>query len=200
MPTSVQVIVVEGRLEVPASRKILSALHHPPELPEPIDKGGRGNFWPDIVRYNQAAQWMPIFALADLEGEPCASGLISRYLPGGRHPNLILRLSVRMLESWLLAHREAIAGFLRIAVALVPSDPDQEEQPKRTLVNLARKSRTRTIREDLVPEEGTRGVVGKNYTPRMSQFIQDHWDPLEAEKHSPSLRRALVALKRALGL
>jgi hypothetical protein len=59
MPRPVQVIVVEGRLEVPTSKKILAALNHPPEIPEPIDKAGRTNFWPDIGKYNQAAQWGP---------------------------------------------------------------------------------------------------------------------------------------------
>jgi hypothetical protein len=105
-----------------------------------------------------------------------------------------------MVESWLLTDREAMAEFLRIAVANLPADPDREEHPKRTLVNLARKSRAREVREDLVPEAGSPGVVGKNYTPRMTQFVEDHWRPLEAEKRSASLRRAVAALRKTLDL
>jgi hypothetical protein len=200
MPNPVQVIVVEGRLEVPATQKLLAALNHPPPIPEPINKVGRGNFWPDMPKYNQAAAWGPVLAVADLETAPCASGLIRQFLPTGCHPNLLLRLSVRMLESWLLAHREAFAGFLKISRQIVPADPDQLEHPKRTLVNLARRSRVRAIREDLVPEEGSPGVVGKGYTSRLTLFIQENWDPLVAQKHSASLRRALVAIQRTLDL
>jgi hypothetical protein len=105
-----------------------------------------------------------------------------------------------MLESWLLAHHKALARFLNVSVDLIPRDPDGEEHPKRTLVNLARRSRTRSIREDLIPEAGSSGVVGKNYTARLTEFIRDPWEPLVAQDRSPSLRRALAALKRELEL
>jgi hypothetical protein len=77
--------------------------------------------------------------------------------------------------------------------------PDLEGHPKRTLVNLARKSRSRALRDDIVPEPGMSGVVGPGYTPCLTRFIEDHWDPLQAQQHSPSLRRALDALTRRLG-
>lgn len=195
MQCPVRVIVVEGTLEVPAALKMLQDLDLDEGAPEPIDKRGRDAFWRDIGRYNQAAQVAPVFALADLERQPCATALLAASLPSGRHPNLVLRLAVRMLESWLLAHTDALAQFLTISAALIPRDPDQEEHAKRTLVNLARRSRSRRIREDLVPEPATSAVVGKNYTPRMTEFIRNQWRPLEAQRRSPSLRRALSALQ-----
>jgi hypothetical protein len=200
MAAWVQVIVVEGRLEVAASQQMLVALNHPPGLSPPIDKGGRTKFWADIGKYNNAARWAPIFALADLESGPCASGLIAQHLKTGKHPNLILRVAVRMLESWLLADRKSMASFLRISADLIPLNPDAETHPKQTLVSLARRSKVRAVREDLVPEIGSAGVVGKNYTPRMTEYIRTHWDPLKAQKNSLSLERALAALKRSSAL
>jgi hypothetical protein len=140
----------------------------------------------------------PVFALADLERAPCASGLIATHLPRGCHRDLILRLSVRMVQRWLLAQSDALAEFLKVSEALVPSRPDEEENPKRTVVNLARKSRSRAIRTDLVPEQGSSGVVGKGYTTRMEEFVRDHWDPLQAQGKSDSVRRALAALSAGL--
>jgi len=101
-----------------------------------------------------------------------------------------------MLESWLLAHHDALAAFLKISAAKVPVEPDQEVHAKRTIVNLARKSKSRLLRMDLVPKQGTSGLVGPNYTARMGEFIREHWQPLVAQTRSPSLRRALQAIEQ----
>src|SRR6266852_6225550 len=105
-----RVIVVEGALEVPAALKILDALDIGENVPPPIDKRGRTAFWGDVGRYNQAATIGPVLGLADMESEPCATAEMQAHLPAGRHPNFILRLAVRMLESWLLAHTQALAA------------------------------------------------------------------------------------------
>jgi hypothetical protein len=196
MQCPLRVIVVEGALEVPAALRILDALEIGENPPPPIDKRGRTAFWHDIGRYNQAAAIGPVFGLADLESEPCATAVLQARLPAGRHPNFILRLAVGMLESWLLAHSQALAAFLKVSAALLPRDPDGEEHAKRTLVNLARRSKSRRMREDLVPDPGMSAQVGRNYTARMSEFIYQHWQPLEAQRKSPSLQRALQALQR----
>jgi hypothetical protein len=196
MECPLRVIVVEGALEVPAALKLLECLDMDENAPPPIDKRGRDAFWADIHRYNQAAEWGPVFALADLEREPCASAVFQAHLPAGRHPNLVLRLAVGMLESWLMADGQSLARFLKVSQAVIPRDPDREPHGKLALVNIARRSRLRHIRDDLVPEPGVSAMVGKNYTARMSQFIRDHWRPLEAQTRSPSLQRAITALRR----
>ena len=55
----------------------------------------------------------------------------------------------------------------------------------------------RAIREDLVPEPGSAGIVGRGYTPRMTEFIEELWRPLEARRNSRSLERAMVAIENA---
>jgi hypothetical protein len=101
-----------------------------------------------------------------------------------------------MLESWFLAD-DSMADFLRISGALLPRNPDTETNPKRTLVNLARRSRSARLRSDLVPEEESSGIVGKGYTPRMIEFIERHWRPNRAQHRSESLCRALAAIRLA---
>ena len=51
--------------------------------------------------------------------------------------------------------------------------PESLPHPKRALVDLARRSSVRAIREDLVPEPGSAAIVGRGYTPRMTEFIED---------------------------
>jgi hypothetical protein len=161
----------------------------------PLDKGGGGRFWKDAPQYNQAAARIGlVLGLADLESFPCPSGLIQRHLRSSLHPNFVLRIAERMLESWLLADT-GLARFIGIPRELLPRNPDAEVNPKQTLVNLARRSKSRSVRNDLVPEEGSLGIVGKGYTPRMSEFIEHHWRPNEAQQRSESLRRALAAIR-----
>lgn len=191
-------VVVEGALEVPTSLKLLAAAGASGEGLHPIDKGGRIRFWKDAPRYNQAAASLgPVLGLADLEAFPCPSGLIAKHLKSPPHSDFVLRMAERMLESWFLAD-ESLADFFHISGALLPRNPDAETNPKQTLVNLARRSKSRALRADLVPDTGSLGVVGKGYTPRMTEFIEQHWHPSEAQKRSHSLRRALVAIRKAV--
>jgi hypothetical protein len=190
-------VVVEGALEVPASLKLLAAAGAGTEGLHPIDKGGSIRFWKDAPRYNRAAANQGlVLGLADLEAYPCPSGLIAKHLKPSQHSNFVLRIAERMLESWFLAD-DSLADFLGISKALLPRNPDAEANPKQTLVNLARRSQSARLRSDLVPEEGSSGLVGRGYTSRMTEFIERHWRPSRAQRRSESLRRALVAIRMA---
>jgi hypothetical protein len=179
-----------------AARKLLFALDcADPNLIINTADGGE-QFWLKVEKYNQASKrFGPTLGLVDLESAKCPSQLILRNLPI-REPDFLLRIAVRMLEAWLLADDGNLADFLRVRKTRIPSAPDEEIDPKRTIVNLARDSSSREIRDDLVPPEGITHRVGKGYSARMADFIQNHWEPLSAAKQSPSLERAIAAIRR----
>ncbi|MGH9798836.1 MAG: hypothetical protein ACRD82_00585 [Blastocatellia bacterium] len=198
MSKEISLVVVEGSLEVPAVRKILGTLKLPVEDIRIINKGGCSKFWQDAPKYNQAAASVgPILGITDLDQHPCPSGLIKKYLKRGKHPQFILRIAKRELESWLLADSESLAKFFDISADLFPPNPDNESDPKRTLVNLARRSTRTSLREDIVPDRYSKATVGKGYTPRISEFIELKWHPLKAQNKSESLRRAIAAIRKA---
>jgi hypothetical protein len=198
--TSFRLLVTEGLLERPVAMKLLSELGLPTRDVVWVPKHGRQAFWRDAKRYNRAAQHAgPILGLADLETRPCPSGLIAEHLPDGRHLGFVLRIAERMLESWLLADSRNLADFLGVSPRVVPRDPEAEVHAKRTLVNIARSSPDRGVRSDLVPEEGSKGTIGRGYTPRMTEFVERRWHPLVAARRSQSLRRAIAAIKKASG-
>ena len=189
-------VVTEGQLEIPVVQKVFDDLGIEHEETRFVPKGGGNAFWRDAVKYNKAARHAgPVLGIADLEQSPCPGGLIVQYLPHGRHASFVLRIAVRMLEAWLLADRQAISSFLRVPVAHVPKDPDNLPHAKQCLVNLARQSRKRQIVEDIVPPQGSEGVVGRGYAPQMTNFIQIAWRPNIASTNSNSLRRALAAIQ-----
>lgn len=135
------------------------------------------------------------FDLVDLEQETCVPGLLAKHLSRDKSPAFVLRVAQRMTEAWLLADRDGMADFLHISRDLMPLNPDDETHSKRTLIALARKSKKSVIIKTLVPEKGLSAMVGKDCTPTMKRFVEEHWDIRRASDHSPSLKRALTALE-----
>src|SRR5688500_2451144 len=106
---------------------------------------------------------------------------------------------VREVEAWLLADQDHLAAFLGVARSRVPANPEGLADPKRAMVDLARRSRRRDIQEDMVPRPNSGRIVGPGYTARMIEFITDRqggWRPDVAAGSSDSLRRCLNHLSR----
>jgi hypothetical protein len=111
---------------------------------------------------------------------------------------MCFRVAVRTIEAWLLADRERLAQLLGVNVAWLPTDPDYLDDPKRELINLARRSRRRAVRDDLVPRQGSGRSVGPLYTTRMIEFLQDEtagWRLDQALRASDSLARCVIRLR-----
>ena len=63
-------------------------------------------------------------------------------------------------------------------------------------MNLARKSKKRSIVADMVPKEGVSRSTGPNYAGRLIEFGIEKWSVERAIPRSESLSRAVGALKR----
>jgi hypothetical protein len=137
-----------------------------------------------------AAAGTPVLLLTDLDQSPCPPGLIDDWLDIEPHANLIFRVAVREVESWVLADSEGFADFLGVNETLIPRRPDQIADPKKSLVNLARRSRTRALRESIVPRQGSTAVQGPDYNGCLGEFVRNQWDRDAAVGRSPSLSRA----------
>jgi len=160
--------------------------------------GGKANLRRKVNGYNHAARHLPWVILVDLNHEAdCAPALRADWLPS---PNrlMLFRVAVRTVEAWLLADAEQIAQFLRVSVARVPRFPDSLIDPKRTLIDLARHSGSRAMREDMVPRPKTGRSEGPAYASRIMEFARGSWRPSIAQNHSDSLRRCREALRRLL--
>jgi hypothetical protein len=104
---------------------------------------------------------------------------------------LCLRIAVKEVEAWLLADREKLSSFLRVSAARLPVQPDTVSHPKELIVELARSSRNREVRADIVPRLGSGRIVGVGYTGRLSEFVGLHWRPEVAAAECDSLRRCV---------
>ncbi len=157
-------------------------------------KGGFGYLRRTIRGFNNAAKAASYVVLADLDQMECPPRLIAEWLQCPKHPNLLFRVAVREVESWVLAHREAFAEWLGVAVSKIPPNPDALSDPKQFLVNLARRSRLRALRAAIVPRPGSTAIVGPDYNGVLVKFVEQSWSAHAAAANSASLQRAIAAL------
>lgn len=187
-------MLVEGVLDEAVANRIIVATDHIPGHCYP--KKGFTYIKDKIKGFNKSAVSINYLALVDFMDTrlPCPGAVVTNWLPH-RQPKMLLRVVVREIESWLLADRENIANFLQIAPAKIPGKPEELEDPKQSLINLARASRSKKIRAALVPDEGSTASEGRLYTSELSQFVSQEWDPVSARRNAPSLERCYKRLQ-----
>ena len=183
---------VEGVTDEAVIRRLIT---HVGAEPGPVyGKTGKPSLREKIAGYNNAARHAPWVVLVDLDQDAhCAPHLCASWIPAPAE-HLCFRVAVRAVEAWLIADAEALAGFLGVGRARVPADPENLANPKEALVNVARTSRRREIRDDMVPREGSGRSIGPAYVSRIIEFALSHWRPAEASHRSESLRRAIACL------
>jgi hypothetical protein len=160
-------------------------------------KQGKAAIHKRIVSYNSAARHTPWIVMIDLDSEAdCAPELVSGWLPAPADL-MYLRVAVHAVESWLLADAHGISRFFGVSLSRVPTNPDPLPDPKLTLINLARRSRSRALREDMAPRPESGRSVGPAYVSRLIEFATDTADGWRAETAalvSPSLRSCMRRL------
>lgn len=160
-------------------------------------RSGKSQLLKKLGSYNEAAKHIPWLVLVDLDADfPCAPEALEHWLEGiAISSHMCLRVAVTEMESWLLADPETLASFLAVSPSLIPGDPDTIEDPKGVIVNLARRSRRREIRDGLVPRPKSGRSIGPTYASDVSGFALDTWRPDVARTNSPSLDRCLRSLR-----
>lgn len=183
--------VVEDDLSNAVLRKMLNVTR--PDIIVHSERvcGGFGDIKKGLHAFNCASALRPWIVLTDLDAATCPPSLIADWCGGiCLNPNLVFRVAVRSIESWLLADRNAIASFLMIAVNRIPAYPEQVGDAKLELIQLAKSARKKGVRQALVPVPGA--VQGPDYNDCLSTFVDQHWDLSIARTNSQSLDRALM--------
>jgi hypothetical protein len=184
---------VEGPLDEAVVRKLVAQVGAVPG--DVHGKNGKPHLRQRIRGYNKAARHTPWIVLVDLDRDAeCAPPLCQDWLPAPA-PRLCFRVAVRAVEAWLMADAETLASHLGVALGRVPRDPEGLSEPKVAMVNLARQSRDRAIREDMVPRPGSGRPVGPAYSSRLIEYVERRWRPEVAAQHADSCRRAIACLR-----
>jgi len=185
--------LVEGLIDEAVAIKLTLLVGH-----EPGDCYGRRGFGyikKKIGAFNLSAQGSSYLALVDFMDTSldCSPQVISQWLPN-RNSGMIFRVVVREVESWLLADTESIAEFLHVRKSAIPTNVENLVDPKQALINIARKSRKKEVRESLAPANNTTAQEGILYNDEMTRFVKEFWDAGKASINSPSLEKCIVRL------
>ena len=196
-------ISVEDVLSEAVARRLLT--QYSPDAQIVLTMGLSGNDYlkQNIRNFNQIARYQyPILVLTDLDrSESCPPELLREWTQGLRIvPELLIRVAVLEIESWIMADRSAFADWLDIARSNAPPRPEETANPKRVLVELARRSRNYDIRS------GRSGLIrvardglhrpGPAYNSLLSDFAIEIWNPEVARSNAPSLDRAIARISQ----
>jgi len=149
---------------------------------------------------NMAKGGLYTVSLADLDTFACAPALIRQWFaipyaqPIALPKEIVFRVAIREVESWIIADREAWAEYIEIAAGNFAAAPDDHPDPKLHLLSVIRKKGRRKYHKEMLPA-GT-ASIGPRYNDVLCEFVEQHWSPDRASAHSPSLRRAIKAMNR----
>jgi len=190
-------ILVEGNLDETVARQIIGAAGG--TVGTVYGRRGIDYIEKKITGFNQLAKGIPILTLVDLMDldSDCPAEIVREWLPH-RHEQMLLRLVVREIESWILADRTSISRFFGLRKALIPHHPEQLGDPKATLVELADSSQRQGLRNAIVPDDPTMNDEGPAYTTRLQRFVRDQWSVENAAENASSLHRCLQAVQRVV--
>ncbi|MDR2930912.1 MAG: hypothetical protein LBV06_08440 [Propionibacteriaceae bacterium] len=184
-------VVVEGESDKGVASALVAASGFV-EPPRWIVAGGRDRLDRQLVGYLRASAHGPWVVFRDSDGQ-CPVEVIHRLLGDpSQFPGMCLRLAHSMTEAWLLADATSFADFFQVRSASITDRPDGLPHAKRELLRICSHSKSRRLRGDLVRPDGS---IGPLYVPLINEFASNHWDVLVAAGRSPSLNRALGALR-----
>lgn len=186
--------IVEGNVDEAVAQTLASCTGF--SAAQVYVKGGRAKIAAKVRDYFRTAGRHPWFVLVDLDGDPCPSGLLRSWSVFSHAPSFVCRVAVREIEAWLLADRERFAHFLKVSPATLPAAlPEDVAVPKRFIVELAARSRSREIQSDMQPTVRSKRREGPAYSSRLREFIGSYWRPHEARAQSQSLDSCMTRLE-----
>ena len=181
-------LATEDALSEAIGLRLLAELSTPVTPSLLLRKGGVGYLRSRVTSWRQMAQRQVVLILTDLDQAGCPLALHADWIGINPLPaNLMLRIAVREVESWVLADHEAVRKLIG-SKGTLPPKPDDLLDPKQHLLKLAKRA-SRNVRLDLVKEEGAIASQGIGYNARLTAWVQSDWNPERAAERSPSLQR-----------
>ena len=185
-------LVVEDILQEVVLRKLLQIYRKDINIVAVSGKCGNMYIKDNIKTFNITSQYLPHIVITDLDKKSCAPQLIRDWIDFDIHKNMLFRIAEKEIDAWLLSDREAFAKLLNIPVNKIPTNTQEIVDPKQYIINLARKSRKKNIK-DIVPNG--MGKQGPGYNIILQRFVYEQWDAERAANCNESLRKTIDRLK-----
>ncbi len=183
-------LAVEDELSEAVGRKLIGEIIGDGISVHALRKGGFGYLKAKLRSFVEMSKHSPVLLLTDLDQAVCAPVLRKTWLGTMDAPqNLVFRVAVKEVEAWLLADSQNLSEYLGVQESAFPVRPDDDADPKASLLRIARRAR-RSLRFDLLPEKGALSSQGIGYNRILCEFVEQHWSLHQASLRSGSLERA----------
>lgn len=190
-------IATEDQLSEAITLRLIAEIPTPHFVQLKLGKTGSGYLKSKMNSWYQMAQQRVMVVLTDLDRANCLVEFRDQWLVSAPPQNLVLRIAVREVESWVLADHTAMRELIG-AKGVLPAAPDELADPKQSLLKLA-KSAPKQIRADLLKTIDGNLAQGLGYNARLTAWVNSEWSPQRAAERSPSLARARLRLNEVVG-
>jgi hypothetical protein len=188
-------IATEDELSEAVGKRLVADMLPAFEVHQLLRRGGNGYLRTKCSNFNQMALRHPVLLITDLDNGACASALIDDWFGNLlRNQNMIFRVAVREIESWLLADHQGMQQLLERGANNITPNPDQLPNPKEYLLQRAKRA-PREVKNDLIRSKGALATQGLGYNSRLCMFVREVWEPVQASQRSDSLARAIQRLE-----
>ncbi len=188
-------LVTEDELSEAIAKKLVQQVLPSINIDCSLGKQGFGYIKSKMKAWNEISEYKLILVVTDLDNHECAPKMRHEWTKGLKpNSNLLFRIAVREIESWLLADHLSVKKVVK-TTAKIPESPDLLNNPKQTLLNLIDKYGYRQFKEDLIRKEGNNCFQGIGYNNVLSAFVESTWSASRAAKRSDSLRRSIDHLQ-----
>lgn len=190
-------IATEDQLSEAIALRLIADIPTPHFIQHKLGRRGNGYLSSKMDSWYQMAQHQVMLVLTDLDRANCLVEFRDQWLLTVPPQNLLLRIAVREVESWVLADHIAMRALIG-AKGVLPAAPDELVDPKQSLLKLA-KSAPKQVREDLLKTIDGNLAQGLGYNARLTEWVNSEWSPQRAAERSPSLARARLRLNEVVG-
>ena len=187
-------LVIEDDVHLNIAKKVIRETAPGLHIGRILGKRGNAYIKKGIRSFNEASNIVPYIIITDLDTYECPPALLAEWFPVKINPRLYFNIAVKEAEAWLLADRKSFAGFFGISERVIDKNPEAISDPKSHIVNIAKKSKIRAIREGLIPQ-GT-AKVGKLYNTILGDFIRSSWRVFASAENAESLERFIDKIKK----
>lgn len=190
-------IATEDELSEAIAMRLIAEVPEPHQITLKLRKNGFGYLRSKMDSWRQMAAQQVIVVLTDLDRANCLVDFRNEWLSKKPLPaNLLFRVAVREVESWVLADHIALRTLIGTKGTL-PALPDELPDPKQFLLQLA-KTAPKAVREDLIKTAQGHLAQGLGYNARLTELVGSQWCPQRAAERSPSLARARTRLQEVV--
>lgn len=190
-------IATEDQLSEAIALRLISEIPTPHFVQHKLGKTGNGYLRSRMGSWCQMAQQQVMLVLTDLDRANCVVEFRNQWLSDEPPANLVFRIAVREVESWVLADHVAMRSLIGVK-GVLPAAPDELADPKQSLLKLA-KSAPKQIRADLLKTIDGNLAQGLGYNARLTEWVTTEWSPQRAAERSPSLARTRLRLNEVVG-